>query len=450
MNRGKKMLALLIALVVCIGGYYGVQLLTAETNIVQEESGTFALTSRSADELTGMSWQNGDETLAFTCTDGVWTVTGNAAYPLNQTDVQAMADDLMALTGSRQLDGVTNLADYGLAEPSFSVTATWADGTSTTYAVGDETPFGDSYYLSLGQEGIVYTVEDEVADIFDTTLSALAVLDTIPTVDSAVRLTVGTGLDVVKEETSRSINEGELWYDNATGMALDGTAVEKLITAAKGIDWDALADATATDEALTAYGVDEASATAITLYTDAETAGLTLLIGAQNDDGDYYARLPGSAIVCTVTASDVSSLLSATAEAMPSMTLLDVSEENLLSAAFAAGDYTHTWQPVHESEEAAETEESAEETETEDTTDETGEALWSSLNALKSDSRLDAAADGATLLTVDITTVDGQSATMAFTEYDAEAYAVSILDRTYLVDAADVDALIRTLRTANK
>lgn len=444
MNRGKKMLLLMLALVLCIASYLGVQLLSADTNTVQEESGTFALTAHTADELTGLTWQNGEETLAFTCTDGTWTVTGNAAYPLNQTDVQGMADDLLALTGSRQLDGVTNLADYGLAEPSFTVTAAWADGTSTAYAVGDETPFGDSYYLSLGQEGIVYTVEAEVADIFDTTLSALAVLDTIPTVDSAVRLTVGDTLDVVKEETSRSINAGELWYDNATGLALDGTAVEKLVTAAKGIDWDALADATASDETLAAYGVDEASATVITLYTDADTVGLTLLIGGQNDDGDYYARLSGSTMVCTVAASDLSSLLSASAEAMPSMTLIDVAEENLLTAAFTAGAYTHTWQPVHETEE-----ESAEEAE-EAASDENGEALWSALTALKADSRLDASADGATLLTVEITTVDGQSAVMTFTEYDAEAYAVNVLDRTYLVDAADVDAIIRSLRAANK
>lgn len=447
MNRGKKMLLLMLALVLCIGSYLGVQLLSADTNTVQEESGTFALTAHTADELTGLTWQNGDETLAFTCTDGVWTVTGNAAYPLNQADVQAMADDLLALTGSRQLDGVTNLADYGLAEPAFTVTAAWTDGTSTAYAMGDETPFGDGNYLSMGQEGIVYTVDSDLSDIFDTTLSALAVLDTLPTVDSAVRLTVGDTFDVVKEETSRSINAGELWYDNATGLALDGTAVEKLVTAAKGIDWDALADATASDEALAAYGVDEASATVITLYTDADTAGLTLLIGAQNDDGDYYARLSGSAMVCTVAASDLSSLLSSSAEAMPSMTLIDVAEENLLTAAFTAGDYTHTWQPAHETEAA---EESAEETETETVTDETGEALWSSLNALKADSRLDAAADGATLLTVEITTVDGQSAVMTFAEYDAEAYAVNVLDRTYLVDAADVDAIIRSLRAANK
>lgn len=440
MNRGKKMLALLIALLLCIGGYYGVQLLGGESATVQEQSGSFALDTHTADDLTGLAWQTDDEALSFTRTDGTWAVTGNAAYPLEQADVQAMADDLLALTGSRQLNGVTDPADYGLAEPAFTVTANWSDGTSTTYALGDETPFGSSYYLSLGQEGIIYTVDADISDIFDTTLSALTVLETLPTVNSAVRLTVGSTLDIVKDEVSRSINEGELWYDNATGHALDGTAAEKLISTAQGIEWDALTDATATDDALTAYGVDDASATAITLYADADSPALTLLIGAQNDDGDYYARLSGSSMVCTVASGDVASLLSATAEAMPSMTLIDVSAENLLTAAFTAGEYAHTWQPAHDTADSADTELPS---------DETGEALFTALTALTASTRLDAPVDGATLLTVAVTALDGQSAVLTFTEYDADSYAVSVLDRAFLTDAADVDAIIRLLRAAN-
>ena len=265
MKRTKKMLLLLIALVLCVGGYYGVQLLGSDTASVTEEAGTFALNSHTADDLAGLNWTNGDESFAFTLSDGAWSVTADPAFPLNQTDVQSMADDLLALVGTRQLDGVTDLSAYGLAEPAFSVTASWSDGTSTTYAMGDETPFGDGYYVSLGHENTVYTIEDDIADIFDTTMNDLAVLESIPVTTAATRLTVGSTLDVVKEETSRTINEGELWYDSLTGTALDTAAAEELITAAQGITWSELAEPTASDEELTAFGVDEASATAITI-----------------------------------------------------------------------------------------------------------------------------------------------------------------------------------------
>ncbi|MGN0778254.1 MAG: DUF4340 domain-containing protein [Aristaeellaceae bacterium] len=437
MKRSRKMLMLLMALVLCVGGYCGVQLLDSDTASVTEESGTFALDSHAADDLTGLSWTSGDESLAFTLSGGTWSVTANPAFPLNQEDVQAMADDLLAMVGTRQLDGVTELAAYGLTEPAFSVTASWSDGTSTTYTMGDETPFGDGYYLSLGHEGIVYTIEDDISDIFDTTLNDLAVLESIPAVTAVTRLTVGTSLDLSKEETSRTINEGELWYDSLTGAALDADAAEKLVTNAQGIAWAALAEPTASDAELTAFGVDEASATAITLY-EGETAVMTLLIGVQDDAGDYYARLPGSTMVYTVDDSDLSSLLTATADDMPSMVIIDLAAANVQSATFTAGESAYTW-----------TAPAAEGEETESSADTLGESLWASLLALKATSRVDAV-DSASVLTVDVTAASGQSAQLTFAEYDAQSYTVSVQEHCFLVDAADVDAIIRSLRAGTK
>lgn len=443
MKRSKKMLMLLIALVLCIGGYYGVQLLNADTAYVTEETGTFALNSHAADDLTGLSWTNGDEAFAFTLSDGAWSLTFDSAFPLNQEDVQSMADDLLALVGTRQLDGVTDLAAYGLAEPAFSVIASWSDGTSTTYAMGDETPFGDGHYISLGHENIIYTIKDDIADIFDTTMNDLAVLESIPATTAVTRLTVGggsagsTSLDIVKSEASRTINEGELWYDSMTGAALDTAAAEDLIADVQAISWSELAEPTASAEELTTFGVDDASAVAITLY-EGETAAMTLLIGAQNDSGSYYARLPGSTMVYTVLSRDVSSLLTASAESMPSMVIIDLSAESVRSATFTAGEAVHTW--------GAST---SEDTEDEAAADELGEALWDSILALEANSSMETAY-GTPILTVEVTAENGQSTTLTFTEYDAQSYAVTVQERSFLVDAAEVDAIIRTLRAGIK
>ena len=443
MKRSKKMLLLLIALVLCVGGYYGVQLLGSDTASVSEEAGTFALNSHTADDLTGLSWSNNDERFAFTLSDGAWSVTADPAFPLNQTDVQSMADDLLALVGTRQLDGVTDLAAYGLAEPTFSVTASWSDGTSTTYAVGDETPFGDGYYISLGQEHVIYTITDDISDIFDTTLNDLAVLESIPAATAATRLTISgsssgsMSLDIVKEEASRTINTGELWYDSLTGTALDTTAAEELIAAAQEITWAEVAEPTASDEELTAFGVDEAAATVITLY-EGETAVTTLLIGKQTDNGNYYARLPGSTMVYTIANSDISALLTASAESMPSMVIIDLAEENVQSATFTAGEAIHTWVAAADGD--AEDEAAA---------DELGESLWDGILALEANSRVEAA-DGTPLLTVEVTAANSQSTMLTFTEYDAQSYVVTVQEHSFLVNAAEVDAIIRTLRASNK
>lgn len=437
MKRGKKMLLLLLALVLCVGGYYGVQIFGSETASVKEEAGTFVLDSHTADQLTGLAWMEGDDSLSFTQTDGVWSVTADPAFPLNQEDVQGMADELLSISGTRQLDGVTDLSAYGLAEPAFSITATWSDGTSTTYALGDETPFGDNYYVSLGHENIVYTIEEDLSDIFNTTLNDLAVLESIPATTNATRLTVGTTLDIVKEENSRTINESELWYDNLTGTALDADDAEALMADAQVIAWSELVEPTASDEELAVFGVDDAAATAITLY-EGETAVTSLLIGAQNDTGDYYARLPGSTMVYTVKGGDVSGLLTASADSIPSMVIIDLAAENVQSATFAAGESTHTW--TAPSGEAVEDNASA---------DTLGTSLWESILALKASSIIETV-DGAPLLTVNVTAANGQAVVLTFAEYDAQSYAVTVQDRCFLVDAAAVDAIIRSLRAGIK
>ena len=165
---------------------------------------------------------------------------------------------------------------------------------------------------------------------------------------------------------------------------------------------------------------------------------MTLLIGTQNDNGDYYARLPGSTMVYTIAGSDVSSLLTASAESMPSMVIIDLAAENVQSATFTAGEAAHTW--IASAGADAEDEPEA---------DELGASLWDSILALKASSHIDGA-DGTPILTVNVSSISDQSATLVFTEYDAQSYAVTAQERCFLVDAADVDVIIRTLRAGIK
>ena len=68
----------------------------------------------------------------------------------NTQKLIALALALLMLAGL----GVSALAD----EPAVTVTAVWVDG-STVYSMGEPTPFGDGYYLSLSGRGeTIYTI----------------------------------------------------------------------------------------------------------------------------------------------------------------------------------------------------------------------------------------------------------------------------------------------------
>ncbi len=61
-------------------GCYFLASQTQETETVQEESGTFELTAKTAEAIATLAWTADDTEYSFTLTDGVWYKTGNTAY----------------------------------------------------------------------------------------------------------------------------------------------------------------------------------------------------------------------------------------------------------------------------------------------------------------------------------------------------------------------------------
>lgn len=426
MKRSAKTLMLLAVLLLCVGGYCLMNQ-GGETAAVTEKSGTFDLTAHLAEDLTGLQWQRDGENYHFVKENDAWVNADNADFPVNQAAVQALADDLADMTATRKLEDVSDLSAYGLAEPAFTVAAAWSDGSSTTFAMGDSTPFADGYYLTIGQEGIAYTVASSLSVLFADDMNDLAQMEEIPAADSVTRMVVGSTLDASYAETSRTVNEDQHWYDGE-GHALDG--VDSLVSSAQGIEWKALVEPAAAD--LSAYGLDDESATPVTLYSGDEVA-LCLLLGGTDDSGNYYARLPESAMVYTVASSSVSTLLTTSTESLISTVLVETAYANLQAATFTMGDSSYELIP-----QTAEGEEA-------ETADDPGENLWTLLTGITASGHTTEPM-GETLLTVAVTTADGNGATVIFAAHDVDNYIAAMDSRTLLVPAADVDKLIRSLK----
>ena len=468
MNRGKKMLLLVLVLAVVLVGYK-LAGRTSETETAQEESGTFELTAQTADEVSSLSWTNDDTTYDFTRADGTWTKSDDASYPVSQDDLDELADSLISLKGVRKLENVTDASIYGLSEPAFSVTATWSDGSETVYHMGNATPFEDGYYLCLNdQSDTVYTIADSLSLMFDVDMSDLTQMEDVPGVENANRITVGTTLDASKQETSSTINTDQLWYA-ADGRPLDH--VDDLVSLFDEIEWNSLVNAVANDDELAEWQLDDANAVAVSLY-GADDSSATILFGCTNADGDYYARLPESTMVYTVAAANAVELLSATPESMISTELVGTDYEDVKTAVFTTGEtqYTITADTTEKdaaTEEKAATEEdaateenaaveaeavtgedAASETETTTEADDPDETLWDTLTAIGASAYLsEDVSDHEVVLTVSVTTKDDVSCEFSFAEYDADNYCVTDGLRTMLVDAASVDKLIRMIKS---
>lgn len=477
MKRGKRALILAGVLAALVLVYAGVQKSVSQPETVTEESGTYALTAHTAEELTGLQWTNGDgeeqETLHFIKTgeEEQWQADGDETFPVEQDSVEKLAEALTALEADRKLENVENPGDYGLAEPAFSLTAAWNDGTETVYAMGDETPFGDGYYLSLsGEEGTVYTVEDSLKSAFSGTLLSFAQKEELPAVENVTRLTVGDTLDMEgTAETAEGEEEASLrWVWKTTGEKLDGDEAEALIDEAKNLSWTELKAVNADEEALSGYGLTEEQAVAITLY-DGETAVWKLLTGAAADEGGRYVRLPDSAMVYT---AEVDALLEADIGSLYDPALTDLNAEDVSTISVKAGE--QVWEfAAASAEETEETEETVvadsaagetaegEETSSDETSGESGEKtsdeenaeparweqLFEKLSALQATGRVTETAGTTPVLEAQIVTVKGEKETFAFFLYDESSYLMPINETTgYLFSADKVDQLLRTLR----
>lgn len=449
MKRGKRALILAGVLAVLVLVYAGVQKSVSQPETVTEESGTYALTAHTAEELTGLQWTNGDgeeqETLHFVKTDGRWRVEGDEAFPVKQDSVEGLAETLTALKADRKLENVEKPEDYGLLEPAFTLTAGWSDGTETVYSMGDETPFGDGYYLSLsGEDGTVYTVADALSGDFSGSLLSFAQSEELPAVENVTRLVVGDTLDV---EGTAEKTEGEgsslRWTWKATGEKLDGSEVEALIDEAKNLSWTELKAVNADDEALSGYGLTEEQAVAITLY-DGETAVWKLLTGAAADEGGRYVRLPDSAMVYT---ADVASLLEADVGSLYDAALTELTAEEVSTISVKAGD--QLWEYAADIvETAAENSDANGDTDTE-TAAETPrwEQLFEKLSAMKATGRVAETPGTTPVLEAQIVTRTGGKETFVFFLYDESSYLMPINETTgYLFSADKADQLLRILR----
>ena len=178
-------------------------------------------------------------------------------------------------------------------------------------------------------------------------------MEEIPEVEDVSRLTVGSTFDAVKKETSITVDPDQLWYD-AKDTPLEGTKVESLIASMKGIAWNALVTANADEDSLTAWQLDDEGATPIALRGSGDTA-VTVLVGTQDEEGNYYARLPGSSMVYTVKSSSVSSLLAASAADMGITALLPLPWDHLAEGSLVTekGEYHLEGPAAEETDEAA-------------------------------------------------------------------------------------------------
>ena len=179
MKKYRTMIILLGVFGVLIGLYFAMQYINkAKTENNQDD----IIMVTELGNLAAMEYTNGETTMSFTSSEGVWTVTDNSEFNLDSDIVDTIANELSQVQANRVLEGEDELSAYGLDEPAYTITLTTDAGAEITLYIGNEVD--GNYYATTGDKVVVYVIGSSVVDALEfdiTVLEAEVVEEETPT-----------------------------------------------------------------------------------------------------------------------------------------------------------------------------------------------------------------------------------------------------------------------------
>lgn len=288
-KKRNSIVCLLILLLILAAAYFALQSWNKskeETKQALAEAEQIYITD--IDKITGVQYDMGSGKMAFQKKKDTWYYAPDMDFPLAQSYPQQIAKDFSHLKAERELKDGDSLKDYGLEDPAYTVVLTDSDGEETTLYYGGAV--GDSYYVTVGDTGRVYTVSSTSVSELPASLEEVAQLDTYPVIGSGnlEKVTImkdgqTTTYDSENDENSKDIA--------AAAGGLGAVTLEKA------------ADYSAEDQDLAGYGLDEESRITVeAVYTsNKKEKTLTLYIGKKDDDGNRYVMMNDSRIVYLIS-----------------------------------------------------------------------------------------------------------------------------------------------------
>lgn len=232
------------------------------------------------------------------------------------------------VTATKVIEGVSELADYGLDEPVCSITT---DGLCLD--IGGETGLDGLRYVSVG-DGNVYLVSPDLLTNFSCGLYDLVSMESLPDMSELLSITVerpsGTLVIDHFEDGAYGLTDRYSCFavDGDGYITLSDELAYSFIYQVTGLAWDSCVNYKAELKDLGGYGLDSPSVTVTVLYvettevdtnetdedgsavteTRSEEKSLTLELGSYADEG-CYCRIAGSGMVYLIDSSVCDSLL---------------------------------------------------------------------------------------------------------------------------------------------
>ena len=93
-----------------------------------------------------------------------WAWEDDASYFIDQTEMQKKIEALLEITAVDKVDDIQDTEEYGVDDPSYSITLMDINQKKKTISVGKMTEEGN-FYIKIGEQKEIYIADEAIKDI---------------------------------------------------------------------------------------------------------------------------------------------------------------------------------------------------------------------------------------------------------------------------------------------
>ena len=201
-KKQRQMIGMLLALVVLAAVFLGIRQynknIASATSTTEDTQET--VLDVNSDDITSFRYVYEGETYAFEKEDETWYYADDHSLNLNQDRIKAMILKVAPLKADQVIENVTDMSQYGLADPERTIQYETAD-RSVIINVGNLNSMTSQYYIAFPSEMKVYAVTTNVVTGFNYTLDDL--------VEETTEATETAETETAETETTESVETVE-------------------------------------------------------------------------------------------------------------------------------------------------------------------------------------------------------------------------------------------------
>ncbi len=274
MNRFKRIYVLLGVLAVLCAATFALTRFEEKQEAIQNSGETILEIPR--DTVTALSWEYGDNALAFHKGEEKWLYDDDEAFPVNEEKVLNILSHFEALGAAFIIEDVEDYSQYGLDDPECTIHLT-AGEESYDVRLGDFSRMDEQRYVDIG-DGNVYLVGEDPMDYVNSSLSSMILNDDAPGFETVESITFEGDQNYTvtrQEESPDTYSEEDIYFVDRNGknVPLDTARVRQYLNTVTSLDLITYVTYNATEEELASYGLDDPELSVTVNYSHTEENG---------------------------------------------------------------------------------------------------------------------------------------------------------------------------------